>query len=133
MRSIIITGVILFAGLFAVSCDKDIDEDNSSAKISGYVYLSHADPTGVRGVRVIVEADPEAENPYLGPDRWFETDENGYFEAYIFLGSDPESGEFLYVGDAFVQYFYDDRSYGGSGGITLSPGSHFLMPPLYLN
>lgn len=133
MRNVFLTGIILLLGLFTMSCEKDIDDDNSSAKISGYVYLSRDDQTGVQGVRIIIESDNEAETPYLGPDRWFETDENGYYEAFIFLGSDPESGEYLYIGDARIGYFYGDQSYGGSGGITLSPGSHFLMPPMYLN
>jgi len=124
--------MIIAAGL-SVSCEKDIDEDNSSARVYGYVYQARGDQTGVPGVRIIIESDIDSETPYLGPDRWFETDENGFFEGYMFLGSNPETGEYTYVADFQIQYFYDDLPVGAAtGGITLSPGSDFSMPPRYL-
>ena len=134
MRNVMWMTMIMIAGLLAVSCEEGINEDNSSAKVTGYVYRSHGDPSGVPGVRVIIESDVESENPYLGPDRWFETDANGYFEAYVFLGTDEETGGYDYVADCLIQYFYQDASVGlPPGGITLSPGSNFTMPPRYLN
>lgn len=124
--------LIIAAGL-VVSCDEGIDDNPSSAKVSGYVYMSHSDPQGVRGVRIILESDVNSENPYLGPDRWFETDENGYFEGYMYLGQNVETDRYYYVADFLIQYFYDDQLVYTTGGITLSPGSSFTMPPTYLN
>lgn len=129
--------MILAAALvlsLVVSCDESIDESSSSAKVVGSVYLSRQDPSGVRGVQIILESDVESDNPYLGPDRWFTTDENGFFEGAMFLGTDPETGERDYVADFLIQYFYDGQLIAGpTGGITLSPGSVFTMPPVYLS
>lgn len=134
MRNVFWVIITMITAGLSVSCDEGINEDNSSAKVSGYVYRSHNDPTGVEGVKVILESDIDSENPYQGPDRWFETDENGYFEGHMFLGSNEDNGEYLYVADFLIQYFYDDAPVGvATGGITLSPGSHFTMPPRYLN
>jgi hypothetical protein len=117
-----------------ISCDESIDESNSSARVTGYVFQSRQDPSGVSGVQIIMESDIESDNPYLGPDRWFTTDENGYFEAAMFIGTDPETGERDYVADFLIQYFYDGQLIAGpTGGITLSPGSVFSMPPVYLS
>lgn len=117
-----------------ISCDESIDESNSSARVTGFVYLSPQDHTGVSGVQIIVESDVESDNPYLGPDRWFTTDANGHFEAAMFLGTDPETGERDYVADFLIQYFYNGQLIAGpTGGITMSPGSVFTMPPVYLS
>lgn len=134
MRNAIWMSIMFLAAGLSVSCEESINEDDSSARVYGYVYQSHADQTGVPGVRVIIESDIDSENPYLGPDRWFETDENGYFEGYMFLGSNPETGDYQYVADFLIQYFHQDQPVGApTGGITLSPGSDFSMPPRYLN
>lgn len=134
MRNVLLVALLMLAGMLSVSCEEGTNEDNSSAKVTGYVYRSHNDPTGVPGVKIIIESDAESENPYLGPDRWFETDANGYFEGFIFLGSDEETGTYDYVGDCLIQYFFEDQPVGvATGGITLSPGSVFTMPPRYLN
>lgn len=134
MRNAIWMVILILAAGLSVSCDQGINEDNSSAKVTGYVYRSASDLTGVRGVKVILESDVDSENPYSGPDRWFETDENGYFEGYMFLGSNPDNGDYYYVADFLIQYFYNDQPVGvATGGITLSPGSTFTMPPRYVN
>ncbi|MCB1058655.1 MAG: hypothetical protein KDB65_00355 [Calditrichaeota bacterium] len=133
MRNAIWMSLLIIAAGLVVSCDEGIDDNPSSAKVSGYVYMSHSDPQGVRGVRIILESDVNSENPYLGPDRWFETDENGYFEGYMYLGQNVETDRYYYVADFLIQYFYDDQLVYTTGGITLSPGSSFTMPPTYLN
>jgi len=134
MRNVFLAVIAMIVAGLSMSCEQGIDEDNSSAKVSGYVYRSHSDPTGVQGVKVIIESDVNSENPYNGPDRWFETNENGYFEGYMFLGSNEDTGEYNYVADFLIQYFYNDTPLGVStGGITLAPGSSFTMPPRYLN
>lgn len=128
--------VILVAALLTslvVSCDESIDDSTSSAKIVGDVFQSRQDPSGVSGVQIIVESDMESDNPYLGPDRWFTTDANGHFEASMFLGTDPETGERDYVADFSMQYFYYGAKIDSVAGITLSPGSVFTMPPVYLS
>lgn len=125
--------VLLFS---AVGCDKGIDDWSSSAKLSGYVYTDASRTVGQSGVQVIFESDPEADNPYEGPDRWTVTDENGYFEGYVFLGNkydESASGGYNYVADMSVGYFYSDRSFSWSGGVTVAPGSHFTLPTVDLS
>jgi len=134
MRNAMWIVIIMLAGLATTACEEGINEDNSAAKVTGYVYRSHNDPTGVQGVKVILESDINSDNAYTGPDRWFETDANGYFEGYVFLGSNEDTGDYNYVGDCLIQYFYQDQPVGiATGGITLAPGSVFTMPPRYLN
>ncbi len=134
MRTLVWLSVLVATAGLTVSCDEDINSSNSSAKVVGYVYRSHADQTGVSGVKVIIESDIESDNPYTGPDRWFETDDRGYFEGFVFLGADEETGTYDYVADCLIQYFYQDQAVGiPAGGITLSPGSVFTMPPRYVN
>ncbi|MCB9366694.1 MAG: hypothetical protein H6506_00140 [Calditrichaeota bacterium] len=134
MRTAVWVSLLAVIAGLSLSCDEDINGGTSSAKVVGYVYHSHANPSGVAGVKVIIESDVESDNPYLGPDRWFETDENGYFEGYVFLGIDEETGRYDYVSDCLIQYFYQDQAVGAAtGGITLAPGSVFTMPPRYVN
>jgi hypothetical protein len=133
MRNAIWMSLLIIAAGLTVSCDEGIDENPSSARVSGYIYQSHSDPRGVPGVRVILESDINSENPYQGADRWFETDENGYWEGFMYLGQDIETGDYYYVADFLVQYFMDDQLIYSTGGITLSPGSTFMMPPKYVN
>lgn len=134
MRNVFLAVIMTIAAGLSVSCEEGINEDNSSAKVTGYVYRSHTDPTGVANVKIIIESDVNSDNPYTGPDRWFETDENGYFEGFMYLGTNPDNGEYYYVADFAIQYYHNDAPVGvPSGGITLSPGSVFTMPPRYLN
>lgn len=125
--------LILAALLLGITgCDEGINDYNSSAKISGYVLESTSNPVGVQGVKVIIEADEDSETPYLGPDRWFETDASGYFEGFIFLGADEDDpAEYSYVGDLAVGYFAGEGTFSWGGGITVSPGSHFTLPTVY--
>jgi hypothetical protein len=115
-------------------CDEGTNDSSSSAKISGYVLESTETPTGVSGVRVVIESDIESDIPYQGPDRWFETDQNGYFEGYIFLGMDDEvPNEYVYVADLSVGYWTSEsQTFSWDGGITVGPGSHFTLPTVYL-
>jgi len=116
--------------MLVISCDEGIDDWNSSAKVSGYVYADAAHTRGVPGVQVIIEGDPNSEDPYTGPDRWFTTDQNGYFEGNIFLGYSQLDTMYHYVADLDVAYFVSDWSFRWGGGITVSPGSHFTLPPV---
>jgi hypothetical protein len=125
--------LVLSAFLLGMTgCDEGTNDYNSSAKISGYVKESVNNPAGISGVKVIIESDTESETPYLGPDRWFETDANGYFEGYIFLGvDDADSTEYTYVADLSAAYFTGELTFSWTGGITVSPGSHFMLPTVY--
>ncbi|MBU0691167.1 hypothetical protein KKC97_08165 [bacterium] len=125
--------LILAALLLGMTgCDEGINDYNSSAKISGYVLESTSNPAGIPGVKVIIESDEDSETPYLGPDRWFETDESGYFEGFIFLGADEDDpAEYTYVADLSVGYFMESGSFSWDGGITVGPGSHFMLPTVY--
>ncbi|MBI5059412.1 hypothetical protein HZB60_06490 [candidate division KSB1 bacterium] len=110
-------------------CDEGQDDWNGSAKISGYVYTDASHTRGVSGVQVILESDPNSENPYLGPDRWVESNAAGYFERSVFLGRDQENPDhYEYVADMSVGYFWRDKAFRWSGGVTVSPGTHFTLP-----
>jgi hypothetical protein len=132
-RHCLALALILSAVLLGMTgCDEGTNDYNSSAKISGYVQESVSNPTGVSGVKIIIESDAESETPYLGPDRWFETDANGYFEGYIFLGvSEDDSTEYAYVADLRAAYYTGELTFAWNGGITVSPGSHFMLPTVY--
>jgi len=133
-HSLAITLLLSAFLLGMTGCDEGINDYNSSAKISGYVLESTTNPVGIPGVKVIIESDQDSEVPYLGPDRWFETDENGYFEGFMFLGAaEDDPAEYTYVADLNVQYFADVGSFNWNGGITVSPGSHFTLPTVYRN
>ncbi|MBK6767055.1 MAG: hypothetical protein IPG71_12370 [bacterium] len=133
MRKIAFLSMLAFVAFMAMSCEEDINDSNGSAKVSGYVYQSRQDMTGVEGVQVIIEGSQNADDPYTGPDRWCSSNEDGYYEGWIFLGSDPETGGYDYVGDCSVQWFYQGIQLDSVSGVTLSPGSHFTMPPLFIN
>lgn len=114
--------------LVASGCEEGIDDWNGRATISGYVYTDPSHSSGVEGVQVILESDPDAQNPYEGPDRWVVSDGNGHFKGNVFLGN--QSGEYNYVADMSVGYFWKNKSFSWQGGVTVSPGSHFTLPPV---
>ncbi len=49
MRKITWLAMLMLAATLSMSCEEDINNDNSSALISGYVYRSHNDPNGCSG------------------------------------------------------------------------------------
>lgn len=118
-------GILL---LFVTGCEQGIDDWNSSAKITGEIYTDATHTHGVPGVRVIIEADPNASNPYKGPDRWTETDSRGHFDGAVFLGN--QDGQYNYLADLSVAYFYNGKAFSWSGGISVGPGSVFTLPPV---
>jgi hypothetical protein len=131
-HSLTLTLILSAVLLGMTGCDEGINDYNSSAKVSGYVKESISNPTGIPGVKVIIESDVDSEVPYLGPDRWFETDASGYFEGYIFLGAaEDDPTEYTYVADLSAAYLADGMSFSWNGGITVSPGSHFMLPTVY--
>jgi hypothetical protein len=120
--------------ILSTGCDEGIDDWNSSAKISGWVYADNSHTGGVEGVQVILEADPEADEPYTGPDRWTLTNGSGHFEGAVFLGNKKnEGGGYNYVADLSVSYFYRGQSFSWTGGVTVGPGSTFTLPPVDLS
>lgn len=132
MKRIVRTAGMIFLLLFAATgCDEGIDDWNSSARVSGMVYTTAQHTQGVAGVQVIIEADPESETPYEGPDRWCVSDAAGRFEGAVFLGA--KDGSYNYVADLSVSYFYNNRMFSWQGGITVSPGSQFTLPPVDLS
>jgi hypothetical protein len=127
-RWALITGGLVAILLLAAACDEGIDDWNSSAKITGYVFQDLAHSRGVEGVQVILESDPQAEHPYEGPDRWTRTDANGHFEGAVFLGN--QDGQYNYVADLSVAYFWNGKAFRWTGGVTVGPGSVFTLPPV---
>jgi hypothetical protein len=124
---------IFIAGLsaalfFTTGCEEGVDDWSSSARITGEVYTDASHVRGIEGVQVILEADPEANHPYEGPDRWTTTDSRGHFEGAVFLGN--KDGAYNYVADMSVGYFYGNKSFTWKGGITVGPGSVFTLPPV---
>jgi len=113
-----------------MGCDEGINDWSSSAKVTGYVYADAAHTVVLPGVQVIVEGDPDSDSPYKGPDRWFTTDQNGYFEGIVFLGYSSADTTYNYLGDLDVAYFTGQWSFRWGGGITVAPGSVFTLPPV---
>jgi hypothetical protein len=127
-RMVFTTALLGLVMLFAVACEEGTDDWNSSARIVGDVYTDASHTHGVQGVQVILEADPTAQAPYEGPDRWTVTDANGHFDGAVFLGN--KDGKYNYVADMAVGYFYHEKSFKWTGGITVGPGSTFTLPPV---
>jgi hypothetical protein len=125
-KTVVLLGFLTSLLLLATACDEGIDDWNSSAKITGDVFTDVTHSHGVEGVKVILEADPDAQNPYEGPDRWVETDANGHFAGSVFLGN--KNGAYNYVADMKVSYFWSNRAFSWSGGISVGPGSTFTLP-----
>ncbi|MDD5087238.1 MAG: hypothetical protein PHI18_00370 [bacterium] len=119
--------LLLLPVLLVVSaCEEGIDDWSGSATISGYVYTDAGHTGGVEGVQVVFESDPDAQNPYEGPDRWVVSDGNGHFQGNVFLGN--KEGEYHYVADLSVGYFWKGKTFSWEGGVTVGPGSHFTLP-----
>jgi hypothetical protein len=112
--------------LAVLSCEEGINDWNSSAKIVGNVYTDPTYQHGVEGVQVICESDPQAQHPYQGADRWFTTNGDGHFEGWVFLGS--ENGQYNYLADLRVAYFWHNKILDWKGGVTVGPGSVFTLP-----
>jgi hypothetical protein len=126
VRWIKFAGLLTAALLLAAACDEGIDDWNSSARVSGWVFTDPSQSHGVEGVQIIIEADPDADVPYEGPDRWTVTDASGHFVGAVFLGN--TNGEYTYVADLIVGYFWHGKSFTWSGGISVAPGSVFTLP-----
>lgn len=93
-----LAGVSLLAlAVLATACDwNDPDEvQNSSnfAIVRAQFFASSASQTPVSGVRMIVESDPEADRPYLGPDVVAISGANGLAEAKVFPGFQQQQGQ----------------------------------------
>jgi hypothetical protein len=115
-------------------CKDGIDDWNSSAKVIGDVYTDPSHTQGVGGVRVIIESPSEADNPYKGADRWAETAGNGHFEKSVFLGNSGTnvsgSTNYNWIADLSVSYFWHNKAFSWTGGISVSPGSSFTLPAI---
>lgn len=133
--------LILRLGMIVVlltlwGCAEGTDDYPDAAKVSGYVYENETQSQGVQGIAVILESDPTSDTPYIGPDRWFFTDENGYFEGFLNLGSERDacSGEitYYYFGDITIGYHYNGKMFSWGGGATIQAGGNFICPPVFL-
>lgn len=125
VRWIMLAG-LLTALLLVAACDEGIDDWESSARIGGWVFTDPSHSSGVEGVQVILEADPQSEVPYEGPDRWTVTDAAGHFEGAVFLGYKDSS--YVYTADLSVGYFWHGKAFRWTGGVTVAPGSMFTLP-----
>ena len=124
----VIAGFISLLLLVGLGCDEGVNDWNSSARITGSVYTDATHTRGVPGVRVILESDASASNPYQGPDRWTQTDADGHFEGAVFLGN--KNGDYNYIGDMNVGYFIGNKAFSWNGGVTVAPGSVFTLPDI---
>jgi hypothetical protein len=124
----VVAGLVSLLLLTVVGCEDGIDDWSSSARIVGEVYTDASHTQGVPGVRVILESDQTSDKPYEGPDRWTVTDNRGHFEGAVFLGN--KDGEYNYIADMSVGYFYGTKTFSWKGGITVGPGSVFTLPPV---
>lgn len=127
-------GVGVFLSLS--SCTESVNDYPDAARVSGWIYTDQTQSQGVSGVAVLLEADQESDTPYMGPDRWFYTDENGHFEGSLFLGSEhnPTTGKitYHYVADVSISYYYRDKAFTWSGGATVQAGGNFICPSVNL-
>jgi len=146
----IVSAMILAAALvFAASCGEVQNADNF-AVITGRVLNSVDDPTGVEGVVVWVESDPNSDAAYLGGDVYVTTDRDGVYEANVFLGyltirDRPEEGDGgvgggtfsvdfpQFVGDARVIMYYQDQVLDLGGGFTIQRGRTMDVWDVYLS
>ena len=127
-QAIKIAGLLTAMLLLLAACDEGVDDWSSSARVAGWVFTDGSHSRGIEGVQVIIESDPESENPYEGPDRWTVTDASGRFEGAVFLGH--SNGEYNYIADLSVGYFWHGKSFSWTGGITVAPGAVFTLPPV---
>jgi hypothetical protein len=136
-RPLILTVCAIGILLVLSACTESIDSYSDAAKVSGYVFMDETESQGVPGVQVLLESDPTSEVPYDGPDRWFYTDENGYFEGTLYLGSerDPVTGKitYKYYGDVAVSYYHQGTAFSWVGGATVQAGGNFICPPVNLS
>jgi hypothetical protein len=137
----------IVAGVLAIfnGCGEVSHSDNY-AVITGRVLNSVADPTGVQDVMVWVESDPTSDVAYLGGDISIKTDQNGIYEAEIFLGyqtirdrpEEETGGTFSvdfpqYVGDARLLMLYQDMYYDLGGGFSIQRGRTLNVWDVYLS
>lgn len=127
-RWIQFAALLITLALITAACDDGIDDWNSSARVSGWVFTDPSHSRGVEGVQVIIESDPESDTPYEGPDRWTVTDGSGHFVGAVYLGR-TETG-YNWVGDLSVAYYWNNKIFAWTGGITVAPGSVFTLPPV---
>lgn len=153
--------VLGLAVLGGVSCDlNDPDEiQNSSnfAIVRAQFFQSSFSRQPVSGVRLIVESDPEAAQPYRGPDVVAISGEDGVAEARVFPGFNEQTAtgggggggtgggatvptdplEFpppLHFADTAVTILYNGqiRSLIG-GGLTVGSGRLYDLGTVYLD
>jgi hypothetical protein len=123
-----IAGLLIAIVLMAAGCDEGINDWNSSARVSGWVFTDPSHTQGLPGVQVIIESDFDSPTAYEGPDRWTVTDAAGHFEGAVFLGH--QDTLYVYVADLQVGYYWNDKAFVWSGGISVAPGSMFTLPPV---
>ncbi len=120
-RSGRVVALALGLAVLGVSCDlNDPDElqNNSNyAVVRAQFFSSDFSREPVSGVRMIVESDPDAERPYLGPDVVAISGEDGVAEAQVFPGFNPATGEGGEGGEG-----------GAGGGVPTDPLE--FPPPL---
>ncbi|MFN2433183.1 MAG: hypothetical protein ABR599_10290 [Gemmatimonadota bacterium] len=139
-RSPSLPALLASALLAAGGCDflEDPDEvQNSSnnAFIEAQVFESRSNRAPVQGVIIIVESDPDAPEPFLGPDQSFVSDETGFIRAEVFPGIDVEqeppggptspldAAPPLFFGDACVSFIFDGNFFSFSCGVTIGAGT----------
>jgi hypothetical protein len=133
----VIVGIGIMGMVFLPwGCTESTNDYSDAAKVSGLVFVDATESQGVPDVAVLLESDQQSENPYMGPDRWFYTDENGHFEGSLFLGSERDAATgkitYQYMGDISISYYYQGKFFTWSGGATVQAGGNFICPPVNL-
>lgn len=90
---------VALLGLFALgiaSCDlNDLDQAQNSSNLAvvrAQFFASRDSRTPVPGVRMVVEADPDGDRPYAGPDVIAVSGEDGSAVAEVFPGYQQNVG-----------------------------------------
>jgi hypothetical protein len=154
--------VVLLGFLVTVipSCDlNDLDEiQNSSnqAVVRAQFFASRTNQVPVAGVRMVVEADEDSDQPYRGPDVIGVSGEDGVATVRVFPGFEDEDEQNnnnsggdqqpmgpenpldlpppVFFGDAAVTLIYQGSIVSFiSGGLTLGSGRLFDLGPIFLD
>ena len=126
-------GLLLAGTLTLLACQGLLEDAESYAVIEGYVYTDASMTRGVPGVEVIVESDPNSQNPYLGPDIMTFTDSTGFFSVKVFLTYEATDTSVTYHDMADVSVYYNHRGKSFRyTGVSVHVGGVYRLPAVHL-
>jgi hypothetical protein len=123
----------------------EVQNSSNNAFVEAQVFVARDNRTPVPGVLMIVESDPDSEQPFVGPDQSFVTDAGGFVRAEVFPGRDleqqPEAGPAtpfdvappLFFGDACVSFVHEGSFFSFSCGVTIGAGRVLNLGLVFLS